>query len=90
MDTSPIQYDEYRTPGGPGHWGAGREVRDADGNLLGPVIGTATLRYPGTPVTDVVMVRRIHGDGQVRAYEQSEVTEHVAEGHIVPRRQSLQ
>jgi len=84
-----IRYDEYRTPGGSGHWGAGLvgcEVEDpADGQLIGHVEGTATLRYPGTPPADVAMVRHLHGDGQLRAYEQREVREHVAHGTIAGR-----
>ena len=35
------------------------------------------------PEVDVVMVRHIHGDGQLRAYELGEVREYVAEGQVV-------
>ena len=68
-------------------WYVGREVCDAsDGVLLGPVEGTRHLAYDGQvpPEIDVLMVRHIHGDGQLRAYEMHEVREHIAEGRIVP------
>lgn len=63
----------------------GREVADArDGALLGPVETTEVLDYPPHEPVEALMVRHIHGDGQLRAYEPHEVREHIAEGRVIP------
>lgn len=54
-----------------------------DGHLIGVVESTRHLAYDGAPEADVVMVRRIHGDGALRAYELQEVREHIAEGTVI-------
>jgi hypothetical protein len=70
----------------PGAELVGWEVCEAvDGAFIGVVEGTKHLAYDGAepPEVDVVMVRHIRGDGQLRAYEIGEVREHVTEGRIV-------
>lgn len=64
----------------------GREVCDAsDGVLLGPVEGIRHLAFDGAepPEVDVLMVRHIHDDGSLCAYELHEVREHIAECRVL-------
>jgi hypothetical protein len=72
----------------PGAELVGREVcSTADGHLIGLVEETRHLDYRAygaePPEADVVMVRHLHGDGQLRAYELGEVRERIAEGRVV-------